>query len=271
MSLIRFFKMNTSQYNIKQTVKEISIIIATFNAEKTLERCLESIKSQKREQIELIIADGKSTDETLNILTKYSPIIDKIICEPDQGIYDAWNKAIKHSNGKWLMFIGADDYLAPDALNTYLDLTLITNHEKIDFICSNVMYISKTGQPIKKIGGEFKWNIFKRTMNVAHVASLHSINLFKQVGFYNLTYRVCADYELLMRKRNDLKTLFIPKVTAYMQTGGMSFSIRALKEAREIRQKTGKRNQLITNIEYLLQLILFMRAKPQYEKSKSSY
>lgn len=256
---------------MKQTTKEISIIIATYNAEKTLERCLESIKSQKTEQIELIIADGKSTDQTINILTKYSGIIDKMICEPDKGIYDAWNKAIKHSNGKWLMFIGADDYLAPDALKIYLDVTEITNHEQIDFICSQVLYVSKTGQPIKKIGSEFKWNIFKRTMNVAHVASLHSKNLFKQVGLYNLKYNLCADYELLMRKRHYLKSLFIPTVTAFMQTGGMSFSIRALQEAREIRQKTGKRNILITNVEYLFQMILFMRAKSQYEKSKSSY
>lgn len=256
---------------MKQTTREISIIIATYNAEKTLERCLESIQSQKKEQIELIIADGKSTDQTLTILTKYGSIIDKIICEPDRGIYDAWNKAIKQSNGKWLMFIGADDYLAPDALKVYLEVTRKTNHKEIDFICSQVMYVSKTGQSIKKIGSEFKWDIFKRTMNVAHVASLHSSNLFKQVGLYNLQYTLCADYELLMRKRNNLKSLFVPTVTAYMQTGGMSFSTRALKEAREIRQKTGKRNILITNIEYLLQIILFMRAKFQYEKSKSSY
>lgn len=247
-----------------QISKKISIIIATYNAEKVLQRCLESIRLQKEKEIELIIIDGKSTDKTLDIIKKYSSIIDILVSESDQGIYDAWNKAINLSKGKWVMFLGADDYLASDTLKFYIETTSNTDFEKIDLICSHVMYISSTGTQIKKIGNKFNWNIFKRTMNVAHVASLHSTNLFKQIGLYNLNYKICADYELLMRKKQNLNCLFIPKVTAYMETGGMSFSIEALKEARSIKRNTGERSLLAINIEYILQVLLFLRAKINY-------
>ena len=97
-------------------MKQISIIIATFNAAKTLERCLQSIISQKQQEVELLVIDGQSNDETLTILEQYREHIDVIISEPDRGLYDAWNKGIRKSQGAWMWFIGADDYILPQAV-----------------------------------------------------------------------------------------------------------------------------------------------------------
>lgn len=86
--------------------KIISIIIATYNAEKTLKRCLSSIISQKNDQLELLIIDGGSVDRTMDIVKDVSQSIDVIISEPDKGLYDAWNKALRLATGEWIMVFG---------------------------------------------------------------------------------------------------------------------------------------------------------------------
>ena len=92
--------------------KIISIIIATYNAEKTLKRCLNSIVSQKKDQLELLIIDGCSTDRTMDIVREFAESIDVIVSEVDKGIYDAWNKGIRLATGEWIMFLGVSIYLA---------------------------------------------------------------------------------------------------------------------------------------------------------------
>ncbi|MBP9970812.1 MAG: glycosyltransferase, partial [Paludibacteraceae bacterium] len=100
---------------------KISIIIATYNASKTLNRCLDSIVSQKNSEVELIIIDGGSTDETLSVINSYSSDIDYVLSEKDNGLYDAWNKGIKAAKGDWIMFLGADDQLLSNALEKYIE------------------------------------------------------------------------------------------------------------------------------------------------------
>ena len=100
---------------------KISIIIATYNAGKTLARCLQSIREEKTNEIELLVIDGGSKDNTLDIINTYQDTIDYSCSEPDKGIYDAWNKGISHAKGDWMMFIGADDYLVGNALSDYLN------------------------------------------------------------------------------------------------------------------------------------------------------
>ena len=97
----------------------ISIIIATWNSEKTLKRCLDSIIPQLTKKIELLIVDGGSIDKTNDIIDSYGENISFHISEPDKGVYDAWNKAITHSSGKWITFLGSDDELMPDAIQNF--------------------------------------------------------------------------------------------------------------------------------------------------------
>lgn len=218
---------------------KISIIIATFNAESTLKKCLDSIIPQINTECELIIIDGKSTDQTLNIINQYKAYITYTISEKDNGVYDAWNKGIKAAKGEWIMFIGADDILLPNAINTYLQTIKETPHiDSYDYICAQNEFIGQDGNMLKLMGEPPYWGKMRRYMAAAHVASLHNKkNLFETIGLYDYNYRICADYELLLRKKNSLKFLFLHNHIAKMKTGGISFSTKAIRETYRIRKK----------------------------------
>ena len=100
--------------------KKISIITATYNAELVFEDLVNSIIPQKTNDIEFIVIDGGSKDNTLNIMKKYNSNIDYWISEQDNGIYDAWNKGIRVSTGEWIMFLGADDILHQNTISDYI-------------------------------------------------------------------------------------------------------------------------------------------------------
>lgn len=217
---------------------KISIIIATWNAAKTLNRCLDSIVPQLTDVTELILVDGGSKDDTNTIIDSYGNKVAVHISEPDKGIYDAWNKGVSKAKGDWVMFVGADDILLPNAINRYMEAIHNTpNVNSYDYICAHNEYVDMKGNLLKIMGEEPSWNKMRRGMVAAHVASLHNRhNLFETIGGYNLTFKICADYELLMRKKNKLKYIFIPSHIAQMKVGGMSFSTKAIIETYKLRK-----------------------------------
>ncbi|WP_138483950.1 glycosyltransferase [Dyadobacter bucti] len=91
----------------------ISVILVTYNADRYLQKCLDSIYAQQYPYIEIIVVDGASTDNTLEILRQNSARFAFWKSEKDSGIYDAMNKALDHVKGGWVYFIGADDILLP--------------------------------------------------------------------------------------------------------------------------------------------------------------
>lgn len=236
---------------------KISIIIATYNASKTLKRCLDSIIPQLTDETELIIIDGGSKDNTNEIISSYGNKVTKHISEPDKGIYDAWNKGIKLSHGEWIMFIGADDILLPNALTDYLNFTSTLNNEDVDFISCKIKSIKENGDFLKITGKLWDYKRCRINMDVTHVASLTNINYFKRIGLFNINYKICGDYDLLMRGGKMMKALFVNKLIAEMPIGGTSFSIKALKEQFDIKHKVGKVPILLCSLIYLFQIFLF--------------
>lgn len=239
-------------------MKKISIIIATFNAEKVLKRCLDSIVLQKTDDVEVLVVDGGSTDSTMDIVKSYGHKVDYSLSEKDQGIYDAWNKALKVANGEWIMFLGSDDYILPDSLNAYLDFVKNVNHDKIDIICAKCHFSNKDGKVIAVLGKPYNYDDFKKYMNVIHGAMLHNANLFKELGLFSLKYKICADYEFLLRR--PLNAEFINKPLVCVQTGGVSYSVGMLIDTFKIKRQV-KCSPLLADVFYFTKGVVSLQIK----------
>jgi len=219
----------------------ISIVIATYNARQNIQNCLESLILQKNEKVELIIIDGGSTDGTLDIIRDNTNVINYWISEPDNGIYEAWNKGITQCHGDWIMFLGADDRLFPDAIASYLDfINSDKSIDQIDLISSRVQMIDSMGNPIRIKGWSFQWPLFLKEMTVAHVGALHSRKLFEKYGLFDTSYKIVGDYELLLRPGAQLKSRYLDKLTAIMSEGGVSDSVKSIREHYRAASSTGK-------------------------------
>ncbi len=240
----------------------ISIVTATFNSELCLENLIKSIIPQKNNEVEFLIIDGNSKDSTFEIIKKHEYHIDFWISEPDKGIYDAWNKGIKAATGKWIMFLGADDELLPDSINKYLDLLESNDLSSFDYISAQNEYVNDEEKLIKLLGIGADWKLMRKGNSAAHVGSLHNKkNLFEKVGFYNLDFKICADYEILLRRKDSLKSYYLQERIAKMKVGGMSFSVNAIEESYQIRK-------LHKTIGPIYNILLFFRDYIAYKLFK---
>lgn len=238
---------------------KISLVIATYNAGATLEACLKSIVSQITPEIELLIIDGGSSDNTIEIIKKYKESISYFISEPDKGIYDAWNKGVTNAHGAWIMFLGADDKLLEGSFESYS--SFLKSHDTIgvDIICGKCRYVNSKGELLGIRGDPYNYSVMCRYMTISHGSSLHNKKLFDEIGGFNLNYKICADYELLIRK--PLKSLFINRPMIEMKTGGMSFSIKGLKEAYRIRKEHHSVSHFVNILIYLRSCLVYFSKK----------
>ena len=190
---------------------KISVIIVTYNAATTLQNCLDSIYQQTYPNIEIIIIDGKSTDGTLKIIEENSSKIAYYKSEPDDGIYDAMNKATEHITGRWVYFLGADDVLFADFSKLVAELV---NNDAI-------YYGSVLTMGLKRFGKVSSYHMAKT--GVFHQAIIYPGKVFKKYK-YNKKYSVFADYELNMRcfKDKSIKWLFKDYIIANFNHTGLS-------------------------------------------------
>jgi glycosyltransferase involved in cell wall biosynthesis len=169
----------------------ISIIIATYNAGAQLQECLASIAQQIYDNIEILIIDGGSTDNTSEIVKKFSGRSITWVSEKDQGIYDALNKGIKLAKGDWLYFMGADDRLLPDFSELALKLK---DPNTIYYGDTHEKYDPENKPSFTILTGEFsKYRLAKYCIN--HQAIIYPACAFKKYR-YEVKYKVFADYAL---------------------------------------------------------------------------
>ncbi len=187
----------------------ISIIIVTYNADKYIKDCIESIISQIFNNIDLIIIDGGSTDQTLEIIKTYDKHISYWQSEPDKGIYEAMNKAVKFARGQWVLFLGADDRL----LDGFSRLA-----EKLED--KNTLYYGDCIVDEQPLGGEFSaYKLAK--MNICHQTLFYPAQVFSKYN-YPVNYPVFADYALNIQCWGDLsiKRKYFPyPITSYNPNG----------------------------------------------------
>ncbi len=224
----------------------ISIIIAVYNGESTLQKCIDSIVNQTYSNFELIIIDGESTDRTINILRENTGLITYWVSEPDKGIYDAWNKALNQARGEWFYFIGADDYLSSGEILGTVSKKLSTAYPKYNIVYGQIVLVDSEHNETHKLGRP--WALceshFWAEMCLPHQSMFHHKSIFSKFGQFNDKYTIAGDYELLIQVCKNQPPLYMGDVVvAMMGDGGVSsrpdLSMKALKEMRLARIQHG--------------------------------
>jgi len=209
---------------------QFSIVIACRNVERTLDATLQSLRAQSCQDFEVIIIDACSTDRTLEIIRHHGDLIDHLISEPDDGIYDAWNKGIGLARGHHICFVGGDDTLLPDALGS-LHKAAKANPDA-HLICGKSRLVSDTGVVLQTLHSRWDWQHFRHHMCIVHVGAAHARALFSEYGHFDQAYKITGDYELLLRAGPNLRCVAIDDCIANMTYGGASsMRYQALWEA----------------------------------------
>ena len=211
----------------------LSVITVSFNSVDTIKRCLESIVPFITDEIEYIVYDGKSVDGTHLILNEYSQNEQiKWMRYSDDGIYDAWNKALNYIKKGWIIFLGADDFIIKE---NFVSLSNMIKGDFLnyDLICSRCTFIDENGNSKFTFGENFDESKIKKYMCVANPSLLYNTSMFDNNRFCT-DYKICADYDFLIRKKN-LKTFYNPNPITKMTSGGSSNSIPAVIETFKIR------------------------------------
>jgi glycosyltransferase involved in cell wall biosynthesis len=136
-----------------------SIVTVVFNGAATLQSAINSVAQQNCRDFEYIVLDGASTDGTVSILERNADRINHWASEPDAGIYDAWNKALRIARGEWIAFLGADDTYHPDALERYARAIERSPSANLQYLSSRVELI-KHGKRVRTIGSAWSWPAF---------------------------------------------------------------------------------------------------------------
>lgn len=197
---------------------KLSIIIATYNSGKTLGAALQSVKNLSFQEWECIIIDGLSSDNTLDIIKKFSLLDNRFryVSEQDQGIYDALNKGVKMARGEWVYVLGSDDELIKDGLQSLLEKA-----QGYDVVYGNVYLRNIEGKVTPFISKNH--NALRYVMNCSHQAVIVKRAVIESLNGFNLEYKIRADFDLLQRAylrgyRFKRENAFV----AYFMTTGFS-------------------------------------------------
>lgn len=160
---------------------KVTVVTVCYNAAETIEKTMLSVINQTYDNVEYLIIDGGSKDETLSIIKKYENKISKWISELDKGIYDAMNKAIKMATGEWINFMNAGDSFAS---NDVLEKIFKTEYtENVKFLYSDNYYLHPNGN---KVLAHHDHTI----PSVLHQSAIYRPSLHREYGFYAVTPKI---------------------------------------------------------------------------------
>lgn len=232
---------------------KITLVTPTFNSAATIRDTLESIQFQDYPNLEHIIIDGGSKDETLNIVSEY-PQVSKVISEPDRGLYDAMNKGVCQASGDVVGILNSDDfYTHPRVISRVAAMlkktgsdTLYADLEYVDPVDTNRVVRSWKA-------GVFHPANFHRGWMPPHPTFFVRRHLYEQFGLFDISLRFSADYELMLRflLKNNVSTCYLPEVLVRMRAGGASNAslrnrLRANREDRRAWTMNGLRPRFYT-------------------------
>jgi glycosyltransferase involved in cell wall biosynthesis len=238
-------------------LQKISIITVSFNSGETIEETIKSVISQDYPNIEYILIDGGSTDDTIVKADEYSRHIAVRISEPDKGIYDAMNKGVRLATGDIIGIINSDDVFASNTIVSEIADVFISN-PAIDAVYGNITYF-KTDAPGKTVRTWVTKPYYDKFFDDGEVPPHPSLFVksivYDAVGAYYPNFKISSDYEFMFRafKVNHYKPYHLNKFVVKMRVGGES--TRSIKNVlignREVRA-AWKMNGMQPNMRFWL-------------------
>lgn len=205
---------------------KVSIITVSYNSASTIKDTIESVASQTYDNIEYIVIDGNSKDETMDIVTLYSNIIDNVVSESDKGIYDAMNKGVQLATGDIVGILNSDDFYETTTVIEDI-VEHFKNNKSADVVFGDVVFVEPND--LKKVVRYYssdKFKPFKLRFGwmPPHPATFIRKSVYDKYGLYKLGYKISADYEIFVRLLMVAKLPFsrINKVIVRMRSGGAS-------------------------------------------------
>jgi glycosyltransferase involved in cell wall biosynthesis len=218
---------------------KISIITVCYNSDSTIAHTLLSVKEQSHKDIEHIIIDGGSTDNTLKVIAKEGAHVAKLVSEPDKGLYDAMNKGIECASGEIIGFINADDfYASTDVLARVAD---VFYDPKVDACYSDLCYVKQ--HDISTVVRYWRSSVFiPGSFEVGwcppHPTFFVRSEIYDRFGRFDLNYKIAADMELMVRflEVKRIRSTYIPEVLVMMRIGGTTNRnlMNMIKQNKEI-------------------------------------
>jgi glycosyltransferase involved in cell wall biosynthesis len=204
---------------------KVTIVTVCFNAATTLRDTLESVAHQTHPSIEHIVIDGGSTDATREIVRLHGSHLAAFVSEPDRGLYDAMNKGAARASGDVLAFLNADDWYAHPAVLAWVaerfDGGADLVYGDLDFVDPEPPFrIRRTWRDATQQASDF----VRRGWQPAHPATFVRTELFRQVGGFDLRWKIGADYAFLSRCMSQPKLALqhLPRTLVNMRLGGAS-------------------------------------------------
>ncbi|MDR3281008.1 MAG: glycosyltransferase [Synergistaceae bacterium] len=213
--------------------RKITIITACLNAERTIEQTLRSVLDQNYPNLEYIIVDGGSTDGTLGVIDNYRDRLALVISEPDEGIYDAFNKGLRRATGELIGILNADDFYAPWALESVKSAYMA--HPESDVYFGRVVVLR-----------DEEWLLYRQTgspddltkrMSVPHPAIFLPRSTYERRGLFDTSYKITGDWDYILglyMSGASFCRIDVP-LTAFRQSGASSrLSRRHMAENRRV-------------------------------------
>ena len=239
---------------------KISIITVTLNSEETIRDTLNSVTSQTYKNIEHIIVDGGSNDETIKILSKYNNNKSKFFIKKNFGIYKSINYGIKKSSGDYICILNSDDIFQSNDIIQKL-VKIFLKNKKINIFLGNVAYFQNSDyyrvSRFYSCLGFRKWKM-KFGLMPPHPGSFIKRKIYLKNDLYNENFRIAADFELFLRLFIIKKISFklINKTIIRMRSGGISGkNIKSYWISTIEILKSFQLNRLYSNIFFIIMRI----------------
>lgn len=228
---------------------KVSLITATYNSSLTIQDCVASILAQTYIDIEYLIIDGASIDNTLvrlgDLKQKYPDACIKVYSESDKGIYHALNKGIGRATGDVIGFVHSDDLLAsPEVVKQAVDALI---NQGCDGVYGDLKYVKKDSvEEVVRFweSKQFHPNLLKKGWMPPHPTVFLKASVYKQIGLFDTCYTIAADYDFMLRLFTNphIRMHYIPETLTLMRMGGtsnrsLSNLIKKMKEDYQVIRK----------------------------------